>query len=77
MSQTDRGDAGGRAGGDDLGGWLVAQTIIGDQAYSKRTAFQKLCIAAETVTQGGKVGQSGFTQPQGLEVSQVVGFSAD
>ena len=55
--EADRGDPGGRAGGDDLGGRARIEPVVGNQADAERPAVQKLDVAAEAPAQGGQVGQ--------------------
>ena len=75
--QTDRGDAGGGAGGDDLGGRFVAEAVVGDESDAERPAFEELDIAAEPLAERGQVRQGRLAEPQDLEVAEVVGLGAD
>ena len=63
--------------GDDPGGRLVAQVVIGDQANAQRLAFQKLSVEAKSLAESGQVGDECFAQLQGFQVAQVVGLGTD
>ena len=75
--QSDRGDAGGGAGGDDLGGRLVAEAIVGDESDAEWPAFEELGVAAEAAAEFGQVLQGPVAESQALEVAEVIGLGTD
>ena len=54
-----------------------SDAIVGDQADAERAALQELGVPAESLAERGQVRQGGLSQPNRLEVAQVVGLGAN